>query len=152
MCSWHAGESLWRANAVTSVSCSESSRTAPASRAECRGFRPGQRRGYISPNFQGWLLDELKCREEVWFSWTRTSRNAWRSVDERIDGVSGSFKPIHASPGDPTVVLRSRREYSLLEQDAETVRQRPWTMTRETRNRLVALVCLVCLVYLLEPD
>jgi hypothetical protein len=120
---WRAGVSLWRANAVTRAPGSESSRTDSTSRAECRGFRPGQRRTHVSADSRGWLLDEFKCREEIWLRRTRTSRDARWTADQGIDGVPGSLKPVHAPPGDPAFALRPGREYSLLEQDAEKVRQ-----------------------------
>src|SRR6267143_4703610 len=114
---WRAGVSLWRANAVTRTnpaSNSESARTAFTSSAECRGFRPGQRRAHISADSLGWLLDEFKCREEVWLRRTRTSRDARRTSDYGADGVPGSLKPVYAPPGDPAFALRPGREYSLL--------------------------------------
>jgi hypothetical protein len=123
ICRWRAGVSLSRANAVTRAPGSESSRTDSTSRAECRGFQPGQRRVHISADSWGWLYDEFKCREEVWLRRTRTPRNARRTADKGIDRVPGSLKPVHAPPGDSAFAVRPGREYSLLEQDAEKLRQ-----------------------------
>jgi hypothetical protein len=125
-CRWRSGESVWRANAATRAnhaSDSESSNTASTSRARCRGFRPGQRRAHISGKSRGWFYDKFKCREEFWLRGTRTPRNAWWTADQGIDGVPGSLKPVYAPSDDSAFVLRPSREYSLLEQDAEKIRQ-----------------------------
>ena len=109
-----AGASLWRANASTSAPGSESTWTESSSRAECRGLWPVKRGAHICAGFRGWHFDEFKFGEEVWLCRTGAPWNARRTADEGIDGVSRSFKPIHDPPDYPAVVVRSRREYSLL--------------------------------------
>ncbi len=125
VCRWRSGESVWCANAVTNAAGSDSSRTDSTrgfaiNHAECRGFH---RRAHFCAESRGWLLDEFKFREEVWLRRTRTPRDAWRPADQGIDGVPGSLKPVYAPSDDSTVAVRSCRKYSLLGQDAETVRQ-----------------------------
>jgi len=114
---------MWCADAVTSAADSKSNGTDSRSRAKCRGLRPGHCRAHISTCSQGWPLDEFRSQEELWVRWARTPRNAWRTADYGIDGVSGSFKPVYAPPSHSTFAVRPGRQYSLLEQDAEKVRQ-----------------------------
>lgn len=112
-----SGESMWRTSAASradSADDSESSGTDSTSFAECRSVRPSQHRTRSIADSGGCFHDEFKCRQEVWFRRTRTSRNARRPSNQRTVGVSGSLKPVHASPGDPAGALRSSREYPLL--------------------------------------
>src|SRR5262245_44540932 len=108
---------MWRTSAATranSTGGSESSGSNPTKCAECRGGRPGHHRTHIDVGSRGRLHNEPKCRKEIWFRWTRTPGNARWPSNQGTDGVSGSLKPVHASPGNSAGALRSGGEYSLL--------------------------------------
>lgn len=111
--------SLWRANAATCASASESSRTdstipLAVSRTGDRRVRPDQHGPNSRSDSRGWLLVEFGCREEFRLRRAGTSGDAWRTSREWIAGEPGSFKPVQYPADDSAVVVRSGREYSLL--------------------------------------